>query len=119
MAFHFAECPTNQLISSNQATLDPVTGTPAYKTCPVKVSKIGRMSNVWDIVSVLYRASQDRAFMADLSRNADEALKDYMLTEPERAAIASGDIKKIESWVGKLDERLKEWLEARLSQESW
>jgi formate dehydrogenase major subunit len=39
MAFHFAECPTNELISSNRATLDPVTGTPAYKTCPVKIRK--------------------------------------------------------------------------------
>jgi formate dehydrogenase alpha subunit len=39
MAFHFAECPTNELISSRPATLDPVTGTPAYKTCPVRVVK--------------------------------------------------------------------------------
>jgi formate dehydrogenase alpha subunit len=42
MAFHFAECPTNELISSKPATLDPVTGTPAYKTCPVKISKNGK-----------------------------------------------------------------------------
>jgi predicted molibdopterin-dependent oxidoreductase YjgC len=40
MAFHFAECPTNELISSQPDTLDPVTGTPAYKTCPVKIIKI-------------------------------------------------------------------------------
>jgi formate dehydrogenase alpha subunit len=37
MAFHFAECPTNQLISSKADVLDPVTKTPPYKTCPVKV----------------------------------------------------------------------------------
>lgn len=40
MAFHFAECPTNELIDASQATLDPVTGTPSYKTCPVKIVKI-------------------------------------------------------------------------------
>jgi predicted molibdopterin-dependent oxidoreductase YjgC len=40
MAFHFAECPTNRLISSRPETLDPVTGTPAYKTCPVKIRKL-------------------------------------------------------------------------------
>jgi formate dehydrogenase (NADP+) alpha subunit len=39
MAFHFAETPTNELISSAPNTLDPVTGTPAYKTCPVKIVK--------------------------------------------------------------------------------
>ncbi len=39
MAFHFAECPTNELISSRLETLDPVTRTPAYKTCPVRVEK--------------------------------------------------------------------------------
>jgi formate dehydrogenase alpha subunit len=39
MAFHFAECPTNRLISSRPETLDPVTKTPAYKTCPVKILK--------------------------------------------------------------------------------
>ena len=42
-----------------------------------------------------------------------------LLTEEERAALATGDIRKIESWVGKLDERLKTWLIARLSQEKW
>jgi formate dehydrogenase alpha subunit len=40
MAFHFAECPTNELISAEPETLDPVTKTPAFKTCPIKVSKV-------------------------------------------------------------------------------
>lgn len=40
MSFHFAECPTNELINASQATLDPVTKTPSYKTCPVKIVKI-------------------------------------------------------------------------------
>jgi predicted molibdopterin-dependent oxidoreductase YjgC len=40
MSFHFAECPTNVLISAEPETLDPVTKTPAYKTCPVRVSKL-------------------------------------------------------------------------------
>jgi hypothetical protein len=33
--------------------------------------------------------------------------------------LASGDIQKIESWVGKLDKRLSTWLLYRLSQEKW
>lgn len=40
MAFHFAECPTNCLISSHVETLDPVTRTPAYKTCPVRIARL-------------------------------------------------------------------------------
>ena len=40
MAFHFAECPTNRLISSRPETLDPVTKTPAYKTCPVNIKRL-------------------------------------------------------------------------------
>lgn len=39
MSFHFAECPTNELISADPKTLDRVTKTPAYKTCPVKIRK--------------------------------------------------------------------------------
>jgi formate dehydrogenase alpha subunit len=117
MAFHFAECPTNELISSNKETLDPVTGTPAYKTCPVKVSKIDRVSSAAEILAVLYRASQDSAFNAQLTDNAEAALKDYKLAEAEKAAIAGGDVKKIESLAGKLDERLKIWLITRAAQE--
>ena len=48
-----------------------------------------------------------------------EALRDYDLTSEERAALAAGDIRRIESWCGKLDERLKTWLIVRLAQEKW
>jgi len=119
MAFHFAECPTNQLISSSPETLDPVTKTPAYKTCPVRIKKLDRVSSVTSILAVLYRASQDSAFLAELSANPEEALAEYSLTDEEKAAIDSGDIRRIEALVGKLDERLKKWLTARLSQEKW
>ena len=56
---------------------------------------------------------------ARLAENPAEALKEYNLTDKEKAALMSGDIRKIESWVGKLDERLKQWLIARLAQEKW
>jgi formate dehydrogenase alpha subunit len=109
MAFHFAETPTNELISSNQATLDPITGTPAYKTCPVKVSKAST-NNTAEMLSILYRASRDSAFASLLADSPDTVLKDYQLTAAEKAAIVSGDVKKIESLTGKLNERLKIWL---------
>jgi len=72
------------------------------------------------ILAVLARAADDSQFLARLADNPDEALIEYYtLTREELAALASGDIKKIESWVGKLDKRHATWLWCRLSQEKW
>jgi hypothetical protein len=74
----------------------------------------------WAVLSVLARAADDPEFMANLADNSHEALKEYYtLTQEEKAALASGDIQKIEGWVGKLDKRLSTWLLYRLSQEKW
>ena len=113
MAFHFVETPTNELISSDPKTLDPVTGTPAYKTCPVKVSKCPPENNVAAMISALYRAYQDSDFMSQLARDPSAALKEYNLKDEERAAIAGGDVKKIEALTSRLDERIRVWLMAR------
>jgi predicted molibdopterin-dependent oxidoreductase YjgC len=116
MAFHFAETPTNELISSRPETLDPVTGTPAYKTCPVRVIRYEPVSGPERMVSALYRASQDRAFADSLFRDADLALKEYGLNDAEKTAIASGDVKKIEALTGQLDERVRTWFAVRQAQ---
>lgn len=72
------------------------------------------------ILEVLAKAADDSEFLAELADNPHEALKGYYtLNAEEMAALASGDIKKIESWVGKLDRRLATWLWCRLSQEKW
>ena len=72
------------------------------------------------LIDVLKRAATETEFMARLAGDPQEALKEYYsLTSEERAALASGDIKKIESWVGKLDTELTTWLWSRLSQEKW
>ena len=105
MAFHWSELPVN--IVTNTAS-DPSAKIPEFKVSAIKA-----------VLAVLDRASQDNAFFARLAENPAEALKEYDLTPAERAAIASGDIRKIESWVGKLDERLKKWLIARLQQDKW
>ena len=73
-----------------------------------------------ELVAVLGRAATESDFLARLAENPQEALKEYYsLTTEEVAALASGDIKKIESWVGKLDEKLATWLWCRLAQEKW
>ena len=69
------------------------------------------------ILAVLARAADDSKFLARLADNPAEALTEYYtLTQEELAALASGDIKKIESWVGKLDKRHATWLWCRMSQ---
>ena len=72
------------------------------------------------ILAVLARAASESEFLARLAEDPNEALKVYYtLTQEEKAALASGDIRKIESWVGKLDNRLATWLWCRLGQEKW
>jgi hypothetical protein len=86
---------------------------------PTVVPKEG-LTGRWAVLSVLARAADEPQFMARLSDNPHEALKEYYtLTQEEKAALASGDIQKIESWVGKLDKRLSSWLWYRLCQEKW
>jgi hypothetical protein len=71
-----------------------------------------------EILSVLARAADEPEFMSRLARNPGEALKEYYtLTQEQKMALASGDIQKIESWLGKLDKRLANWLWYRLGQE--
>jgi hypothetical protein len=73
-----------------------------------------------EVLAVLKRAATESEFLARLADDPQEALKEYYsLTSEERAALASGDIKKIESWVGKLDKELATWLWCRLSQEKY
>jgi len=72
------------------------------------------------ILAVLARAANDSQFLARLAESPSEALAEYYtLTQEELAALVSGDIKKIESWLGKLDKRHATWLWCRLSQEKW
>jgi formate dehydrogenase alpha subunit len=102
MAFHWSESPANRLTN---AALDPTAKIPEYKVSAVKA-----------VLSVLDRAAQDNEFFARLAEDPAEALREYNLTDEEKEALTSGDIDKIESKVGKLDERLKKWLVTRLQQ---
>ena len=72
------------------------------------------------LLAVLARAADDSQFLAQLADNPAEALNDYYtLTQEEVAALVSGDIRKIENWIGKLDKKHATWLWCRLSQEKW
>ncbi len=107
---------------AKEARAEPEKRAPQLKElvhAPTVVPKEG-IAGRWAVLSVLARAADEPEFMARLADNPHEALKEYYtLTQEEKAALASGDIRKIESWVGKLDKRLSTWLWYRLSQEKW
>ena len=84
------------------------------------VTKEEKLKGREAIMAVLARAADDSEFLARLADNPSEALSEYYTLTPEEvAALVSGDIKKIESWLGKLDQRHATWLWCRLSQEKW
>ena len=105
MLFHWHEAAANILVN---VALDPAAKIPEYKVYAVNA-----------VLAVLDRAAQDNAFLARLTENPAEALKEYELTAEEKATLMNGDIRKVKSWLSKLDERLKTWLVSSLSQEKW
>jgi len=68
------------------------------------------------ILDVLSKAADDHIFMARLAENPQKVLRGYHLTPEEIAALVRGDIEKIESWVGKLDDPLKTWINVKKAQ---
>ena len=93
--------------------------TTAIEVTKEKVGAEG-VSGREELLTVLRRAATEWKFRTRLAQNPHEALKEYYsFTAAEKAALASGDIRKIETWVGKLDKELATWLWCRLSQEKW
>jgi len=86
---------------------------------PLTYLRHGGEANAAEILRVLDRAAHDDEFIAQLTDQGSEALQEYDLTLEEKAALLSGDIRWIEARVGKLDSRLRTWLECRLQQEKW
>jgi hypothetical protein len=72
-----------------------------------------------EILKVLDRAAEDNGLIAELTHRGSKALEGYKLTLKAKAALLSGDIRWIEARVGKLDARLRTWLDCRLQQEIW
>jgi hypothetical protein len=85
----------------------------------IELKKAKAPSGKEAILEVLARAADDHKFLARLAEDPAKVLKAYNLTSEERAALASGDLRRIESWVGKLDKRLSTWIWCRLQQEKW
>ena len=111
------ESTPNQDYLSISTVLDELERDLAEHTIEVKKGK--SPSGKEAILEILGRAADDHKFLARLADNPANVLKDYNLTSEEWAAVASGDIKRIEAWCGKLDKRLSTWIWCRLQQEKW
>ena len=72
-----------------------------------------------EILGVLGRAAAEPGFIAELTYRGSAALEGYNLSLLAKAALVSGDVQWIEARVGKLDARLRKWLDCRLQQEIW
>ena len=86
---------------------------------PLETLERKTLSGKEAILDILAKAADDHKFLARLTADTTSVLDEYDLTSEERAALASGDLRKIESWVGKLDKRLSTWIWCRLQQEVW
>ena len=71
------------------------------------------------ILRVLDRAARDPDFVADILDKGSVALRDYSLTLREKAALVTGDIRWIETHVGKLTNRQCILLNCVLQREAW
>ena len=76
-------------------------------------------ANREEILRVLERAASDNRFIAQLTHHSSDALRDYHLTNEEKAALLSGDVGWLEEHIGELDARARTWLDCRLQQEIW
>ena len=70
-------------------------------------------------MEVVNRAYRDSGFLALLTRDPAEALKGYKLDEAAKAALATGDLKKIEAQVPAMDTRMRIWLSGKLAKGKW
>jgi len=91
---------------------------PSALTAPVAYPTYER-ANGREILRVLERAAQDLSFIAEIAKRGSAALSGYRLTLEEKAALVSGDIRWIESHVGRLTDRQCTLLNCMLQREAW
>ena len=72
-----------------------------------------------EVIRVLERAYQNRAFWGDLMEHGSEALADYRLSLNAKAAIISGDLNWLRENVGELTEEQLLFIYKRLEREAW
>lgn len=77
------------------------------------------VSKKGEVLRVLERASRDDQFIGEVADKGSEALRDYRLTLPEKAALVSGDVGWLEEHVGKLTAGQRTLPTCLLQREAW
>ena len=72
-----------------------------------------------EVIQVLNRTWEDRAFWIDLMEQGSRALADYRLSSEAKAAITSGDLKWINENIGELTQKQLLFIYKRLEREAW
>ena len=72
-----------------------------------------------EVIQVLNRTWEDRAFWVDLMEQGSRALADYRLSSEAKAAITSGDLKWINENIGELTQKQLLFIYKRLEREAW
>ncbi len=79
----------------------------------------GRLIQKREVINVLNRTAEDRAFWRDLTENGSVALEGYQLSDRAKAAVISGDLKWINENVGQLTQKQLMFIHSRLEREAW
>jgi ActR/RegA family two-component response regulator len=82
-------------------------------------TKEGKLIQKREVLRVLDRAYEDRAFWRDLLERGSEVLEDYQLSLEAKGAIVSGDLKWINEHVGELTQKQLKFIFKRLEREAW
>lgn len=72
-----------------------------------------------ELLRFLDQVATDQNLNYELMHNGADALEDFDLTGPEKLAILTADIDWIETYVGRLGETRRRWLESRRNAEIW
>jgi DNA-binding response OmpR family regulator len=78
-----------------------------------------RLIQKQEVIRVLDRTSKDTEFWQELMEKGSDALQEYRLTRPAKAAIISGDLEWIRKHVGDLSDEQLSFINKRLEREAW
>jgi DNA-binding response OmpR family regulator len=79
----------------------------------------GRLIQKREVLRVLNRTSEDRAFWRELMENGSQALDGYQISLEGKAAISSGDLRWINENIGELTQKQLRFVLKRMEREAW
>lgn len=82
-------------------------------------SEAAKLIQKREVIQALNRTTEDKVFWQDLMENGPQALAEYNLSGPAKAAIASADLRWINENIGELTQKQLMFIHKRLEREAW